>query len=844
MSINPFMNKQILKAALLQLMLFAFSFAVFSQNRPPVYPPDVSNIESLKKMVEPLMKMSLEEVIALVPTGSGIYYVGCPNCNGGSQEGGVLGWKLGMGNKVQCNYCHMVFPNEKFPNNREKVIIAPSGARQVYPYYQNAEGREYHFDTHAWYERWTWINPMAERLAAIWYATKDNAYGDRAAAIAGRFAQLFPDYVIRFDYPNQPKKFFPANQKWPYAGLSPYRGAKWRWWGYDDIPTNLTSAYDLLQSGYDWKRMDKYIGPNTDQRIAKDLLRLGYEFTTANPEQYSNKSPGMYSQMVRVGRVLGDPVMVHEAVKRFREFVSERFFADGWWLEGTTSYHDMTMGGLNAVSNALKGYVDPADWKGERFNNPDLIAEVPLYQKALSVGREALLPNGRELPINDTWARPTDTRSGNSRAGVSRLWPSLGNASLTAGSGEDQMMLNLNWSGNYGHSHFDNASIILYAAGQELLPDLGYTHGKYRLWTITTASHNTVVIDQKEQDHGTKTKPVTGHLKFYDDKDTHVKAIDLDASPAYNIAKTYRRRLVTVHAGPGMDYVVDRFDVEGGKDHDWFLHGMAEQEGTLETSIPLDRPAPSLIPDWGGKELPKTQYEIDHKRFHPYVFLRELKTGASPQKPWTATWRYDGGVGMRVHNLSPAGTQVYRFRSPAVRPAQEDDNKQDNFLHSGIMLRNSGKPSTFLSVHEPFRNQPWIESVQHLGDAVIIKYKLNGAEVEDRITLKEGEIAVSSSAGWNYNSGTAQKGKVESLQTAGGKYLLELDKEAPKVNFVRLDMPDGGTRYYPVASVNGKSLELVDDPGFTMNSGKVSFHTFPQEQFNGPLNYTLFVRPL
>lgn len=841
MPMNPFTNKQIIKAGLLQLMLFTLSFAAFSQNRPPVYPPNVLNIESLKKQVEPLMKMSVEEVMAQVPPGSGIYFVGCPNCNGGAQEGGVLGWKSGMGNTVQCNYCQMVFPNEKFPNNQEKVIIAPSGAKQVYRYYQNPEGREYHFETHAWYERWTWINPMAERLATIWYATKDNAYGDRAAAIAGRFAQLFPDYAIRYDYPNQPKKFFPANQKWPYEGLSPYRGAKWRWWGYDDIPTDLTSTYDLLQSGYDWKRMDKYIGPQTDQRIAKDLLRLGYEFTTANPEQYSNKSPGMYSQMVRVGRVLGNPTMVHEAVNRFREFVAVRFFADGWWKEGTKSYHDMTMNGLNAVANALKGYKDPADWKAERFNNPDLIAEVPLYQKALSISQEALLPNGRDLPINDTWGRPAGRRPVNSGAVDSRLWPSLGNASLKAGRGKDQMMLNLNWSGNYGHSHYDNAAIILYAAGQELLPDLGYTHGKYRLWTITTASHNTVVIDQKEQDHGTDTKPVTGHLKFYDDRDAHVKAIDLDASPAYDIAKTYRRRLVTVHAGPGMDYIVDRFDVEGGKDHDWFLHGMAEQEGTLETSIPIDRPIPGLVPDWGGKELPKIQNDIDPKRFHPYVFLREVKTGVSPQKPWTATWRYDAGVGMRVHNLSPAGTQIYRFRSPSVRMAQEDDNKQDNFLHSGIMLRNSGNASTFLSVHEPFKNQPWIESVQQLGNAVLVKYKLNGAAVEDRITLKEGEIAVTSSAGWNYNSGTVRSGKVKGLQVTGGKYRLQLDREAPKVNFVRLDLSDGGPRYYPVAAVQGKTLELVDDPGFTMDAnGNVVFHTFPQDKTEAPLRYTLF----
>src|SRR5690606_8695840 len=101
-------------------------------------------------------------------------------------------------------------------------------------------------------------------------------------------------------------------------------------WGYYDIPATLALAYDLLQAGYDWKRMDFVIGVNTDSIIEKDLLRLGYEVTTANPEIYTNVSPSMYSSMIKVGRVLGDPSMVHEAVDRFRNFFARGFFADGW----------------------------------------------------------------------------------------------------------------------------------------------------------------------------------------------------------------------------------------------------------------------------------------------------------------------------------------------------------------------------------------------------------------------------------------------------------------------------------------------------------------------------------
>ena len=805
----------------------------------PVYVPKGVDVEALKRSVEPLMRMTVKEVIAQVPTESGINFIGCPNCHGGAEEMHVLGWKYGMGSRVRCNYCGMEFPNKKFPNNREKVIIAPGGAKQVYRYYEDSTGYPYYFEAHAWYERWLWIRPLAEKLAQLWYVTKDNAYGDRAAAIAGRFAQVFPDYAVRFDYPHKPVQFFPADQKWPYKGLpyNDYRGAKWYWWGYGDIPTYLTSVYDILMSGYDWKRMNKLIGVETDKRIAKELLRLGYEFTTANPEDYSNMSPVIYTGMIRVGRILGDPSMVHEAVKRFRELFSKGFLADGWWMEGTPSYHDQTIILLKSVADVSKGYTDPVDWRGERFDNLDLVKYNPLFGKALQVSRDAVFPDGRKIPINDSWSFDRGEATDST---LSRLWPVLGNAAVGAGQGDNQVMLNVNWSGNYGHSHYDNGSIILYGMGQELLSDIGYTHTRHRGWTVSTVSHNSVVIDQKNQEYGSREKPVTGRLTFYDDKDAHVKVVDVDASPAYSSADIYRRRLVMVHAGPGRDYVVDRFDIKGGKDHDWFLHGMCEQEGKLQTSMVLNKPVETLVPSWGGREIPKNQYETDAKRFHPYSFLRDIRSGPAT-KAWTATWGYDSS-GLRSHLFSQPGTEVFRFHSPSVRLANEDDNKLDDFMRNGIMQRHSGESSTFIAVHEPFRDDPWIESVKMEGKAIAVRYTLNGNTIEDHITLNEEDLTITSSAGWKYESGTTASGEVKALYNKEGRWSVLLDKEAPKVNYVRLDFSDGGTYYCPVAAVHGNRLELEDDPGFTLaENGNIRFHTFPQDKHNGPLRYTLFV---
>jgi len=273
---------------------------------------------------------------------------------------------------------------------------------------------------------------------------------------------------------------------------------------------------------------------------------------------------------------------------------------------------------------------------------------------------------------------------------------------------------------------------------------------------------------------------------------------------------------------------------------------MCEQEGTLETSIALDQPLKTLVPDWGGKNIPKTQQDADRvgKRFHAYSFLRDIKSGPATHS-WTATWRYNG-LGLRTHILSQAGTEVFRFRSPSIRLAREDDNKLDDFMHSGIMQRHEGGASSFVAVHEPFQNDPWIESVQMEGETIVVHYRLNGTAVEDRITLNEGEVAVTSSAGWEYQSGKVLSGQVKALENINGKVDLLLDRKVPKLNYVRFDFSDGGTYYWPVASVNGNILELEGDPGFTLdeNGKKVQFHTFPQNQHDGPLKYTLFASEL
>ncbi len=486
------------------------------------------------------MALSIDEVTSQVPRMAGFHWVGCPNCDGGVQEN-ALEWHFGMGDTVRCRYCGMTYPNEKFPMNKQVRIVAPNGDVQIYRYYENAKGRQYYLESLAWFERMLWMRAEAVKLATLYHYTGKPEYGDRAAAILARFAQVVPNYAVRYDFPFQRKRFFPANQRWPYEGIPAYRGSKFTRWAVSDIPEDLARAWDLLEGRYDYKRLGKRFGSDPSGLIQKDLLRYMVDFTTANPENQGNMSPGMYRMMLATGRVLDEPRYVHDAVKRFNNFIRDRYFADGWWMEGTSGYHSQTVSGLRQIALVAQGYSDPPGWTdpadGGRFDNLDLLRDDVRFNRARRVTQDAILPNGRALPINDTygWA----SRSWSTTTSLSILWPGLGEAMLGAGTGDNQVCLAMNWSGNYGfHNHMDNGSIIPYACGHELLPDIGYTHTRWHNWIINSASHNMVVVDERSQPmRGPQGRTTQGNLRWFDSGDKHVQVLDLDAQPSYPICR-------------------------------------------------------------------------------------------------------------------------------------------------------------------------------------------------------------------------------------------------------------------------------------------------------------------
>ena len=224
------------------------------------------------------------------------------------------------------------------------------------------------------------------------------------------------------------------------------------------------------------------------------------------------------------------------------------------WREGSLSYHQQTLGGLLRLDELLKGYSDPPGYRhsrdGKRFEDLDLADRFPILQKARTIPEQLQYPSGRPVVVHDTWSRDRG-RDGTTSTGPILL-PAYGHARLGLGRGDDQVQVHLHFSGGYGHQHDDLLSLTLFARGGERLSDIGYTHTKYRTWAESTLSHNTVMVDGREQEAGSEARPNDGNLLLYVPGDETFQAVEASGPRAYpGITREYRRMLILIGVAPG-----------------------------------------------------------------------------------------------------------------------------------------------------------------------------------------------------------------------------------------------------------------------------------------------------
>ncbi|NIA15942.1 MAG: hypothetical protein GWP08_17910, partial [Nitrospiraceae bacterium] len=292
-----------------------------------------------------------------------------------------------------------------------------------------------------------------------------------------------------------------------------------------------------------------------------------------------------------------------------------------------------------------------------------------------------------------------------------------------------------------GHGHFDRLHVDVFAHGLPMMPDTGYPDfmngyvpGIYT-WSKNTIAHNTVTVDA-----GRQVANEAGAVYSFVDG-AFARVLDVDAAGTYPQCSQYRRHLVMVDVEDGGAYFIDFFAVDGGRQHDYSLHGPpgkreivggewhVQEKGTLAgEDVELARIYDD--PVRGEEGFSGTYYGYAGSGFQHLFNVRRLMTpfdGGATDAPFVAQYAHqsDELARIRLRVLPEADTELI------VADAQVSPVKHKELLQY-VIARRMGEDlhSRFVGIFEPYTDAPLVESARRVdlqdGAVAVIVSRLGG----------------------------------------------------------------------------------------------------------------------
>lgn len=710
----------------------------------PVFPTSVpeERVPQLLEQTAMVMELTRDEIDDWIVAKSSFQMIACPNCEypGGRRDRkNYWRWSPDTPEQVNCANCGITHPDDRYPMSEVDLITDPTGQVQQFPYYPGADGYKYYIAGKIDNARKQYMERMVPQITELYVATEDDRYARQAAQILDRLAEVYPHYNVQIcrrpgsplliediailepdenglvEVPEPGTGVAGRNDGAHYPYWSNRRGDGWNGWLYSEPAIALAYAWDRIAASEEIGRLSDDLDSDVRENV-EGYLRATANYARSYPPYLGNMDPTLIRAFAVIGRVIGEPEFVHDALRRVPLILKNRFFPDGNWREAAPSYHHQTILGLSsAASQTLAGYTDPPGYiglmTGTRYDDFDPDSELPLLQESLDALRANYSPTGEYICIHDTWSRTT---RGNPQPGPrdrpmpSHLHWGMGHAMLGVGTEPEGMQAHLHFSGGYGHTHLDTLNVMLFAAGRELISDIGYTHTVIRPFTVGSLSHNLVVVDGADQRGSGVNPPADGYAIASGRLGPSVQYIEAGGEGAYpELVDLYRRALSVVECPDGTGYVVDVFRVSGGSQHDWLLHGSADEDMALVASLELQPQDGDLMPEgseffrWTELYGPRIIDGVNNS----YGVFRNIARG-SGDETWSANMISEDGVGVQTTLLGAPGATAMTAEVPSVRRAEEDSSRVWDYWMPALVLRIEGEDlqSTFTAVHRPVQD--------------------------------------------------------------------------------------------------------------------------------------------
>ena len=299
----------------------------------------------------------------------------------------------------------------------------------------------------------------------------------------------------------------------------------------------------------------------------------------------------------------------------------------------------------------------------------------------------------------------------------------------------DTASLGIFYGLHVAHYHHDRLHFDIFANGQAMTPSLGYPDAANEFnpgiftWSKTSISHNTVTVDSHRQPANPE-----GRLLLFADG-PFARVVAADASGTYPQTRTYARTMVMVDipGRPKDSYFVDFFDVAGGRQHDYSLHGPTGRftaiGGTWTAPAPGTLAGPNVPlgalyddPVRGAPGFKGSYLNYAGSGFQHLFNVQRLTAGADS---FVAEYVHDRDPNARIRlRVLPQAGQELILADARVSPVKFPERVKFLIARRQAAPGGPDLDSAFVSVLEPFANTPAIADVRRLdvrgGTAVVV----------------------------------------------------------------------------------------------------------------------------
>lgn len=569
----------------------------------------------------------------------------------------------------------------------------------------------------------TWNIPAVFRYYRLEYAVKglsaaallyqldgDKAMAEKAGIIIERFAQVFKGYRINMVHKNRwldhPDPY--------YAKIAGWKLREMR------IMQSMLLSYDFIHdsgalSASQLQKIDRDLVAYT-----RDYLIAGYgPGGPASPDSLQDQGPSWWV-LAACGVLLDDPATVDlmvEAFERVLDPANGLFYEDGVFFQGSPGYQNQFLGSILSIPELIAGNTS----RGV-YGNP----RCALLEKCYAWPLDFLYPSGAVPPINDAHVGAVPSRRevgiaarrfGNPKAerylidvpggseaedGGLELLFSDGQKPNGPGAAYAEESVHFEGAGlmvlrhgqdagsrtmtflDYGafeppnkppyHKHRDYLNLGLWAAGREMLSEMGYAHTPpwVQKWQVSPMAHNTVLEAATQNEGG--------------------RALLWQITPGPKLAEAglppaNSRFIALLPRAGGEPVIVDIFRMaENPGPYTWAVHG---RTGDLEVRG---------VDAWRDVEAEPP--------------LRTARQADSFAGTVEAVWRFPGSPGAGLKLLLPGlgGGSVILSECPP----EEDEVKAAHLMGGNlkpgavmpyrghIQVKKSGPEAVFVAVYAPF----------------------------------------------------------------------------------------------------------------------------------------------